>query len=130
MHAKARAVPDGYHSLTPYIAAPSADSLIAFLAAAFDATTRQRKGRPDGSVAHAEVQIGDSVLMICDANDSHPAAPASFYLYVADTDEHYRRALDAGARSLMEPADTSYGDRNAGVIDPAGNQWWLATRLA
>jgi PhnB protein len=123
-------VPEGYHSITPYLSAPSADALIAFFEAAFDARLIQRMPREEGGVAHAEVEIGDSKLMLCDATDQHPAMPASFYLYVPDADASYRRALDAGARSIMEPTDMPYGDRHGGVTDPAGNQWWIAMPLA
>jgi PhnB protein len=123
-------VPEGYHTITPYLAAPAADALIAFLEQAFGAKLRERNTRADGSVAHAEVQVGDSRLMLCDATAEYPARPASFYLYVADADAVYRRALAAGAQSLAEPEDQPYGDRHGGVVDPAGHQWWIATRLA
>jgi PhnB protein len=123
-------VPEGYHTITPYLAAPAADTLIAFLAEAFGAELRERNTRGDGSVAHAEVQVGDSRLMLCDATPEHPTRPASFYLYVPDADEVYQRALAAGAQSLAEPQDQPYGDRHGGVVDPAGHQWWIATRLA
>ena len=83
---------------------------------------------PDGSVMHGEVRIGDSVVMMGEAwGESKPIA-AALYLYVNDTDVTYRRALQAGATPLREPADQFYGDRSGGVKDPAGNQWWIATR--
>jgi PhnB protein len=129
MQTNGQGVPEGYHSITPYLAPPSADRLIDFLTAAFDATVVSRSHRPDGSVAHAEVQIGDSKLMMCDATAECPTVASTLYLYVADADEVYRRAISAGARSLMEPTDMPYGDRNGGVVDPAGHQWWIATRL-
>jgi PhnB protein len=130
MHIHNHGVPDGYHSVTPYLAAPSADALIAFLVSAFDARVVQRVEREGGGVAHAEVEIGDSRVMICDATAQHAASPAVLYLYVADADDGYGRAMAAGAHSIAEPADMPYGDRHGGVTDPAGNQWWIATRLA
>jgi PhnB protein len=82
---------------------------------------------PDGTVGHAEVRIGGSPVMMGEARGPWPAMPCAIYLYVNDTDAVYRRALAAGATSLMEPADQFYGDRNAGVKDPCGNFWWIAT---
>ena len=122
-------LPDGYHTVTPYLAATSTDSLIEFLEAAFEARMIERNTREDGTVAHAEVEIGDSKLMMCDATEQHPFAPATFYLYVQDVDETYRLAIDAGARSIAEPENMPYGDRHGGVVDPAGHRWWIATRL-
>jgi PhnB protein len=134
-------VPEGYNSITPYMIVPSADTLIEFLQTAFDARLVQRVARDEarddkggagdtGGVAHAEVKVGDSMVMLCDATAKYPPASATLYLYVADADETYRRAMAAGARSLAEPADMPYGDRHGGVVDPAGNQWWIAMRLA
>lgn len=124
------AVPEGYHSITPYVTAPSADELIAFLRTAFDARLHQRVARDDGTVVHAEVEIGDSRLMLCDATEALAPAPSALYLYVADADAVYDRALAAGAHSLMEPTDMAYGDRHGGVVDPAGNRWWIAQPLS
>jgi uncharacterized glyoxalase superfamily protein PhnB len=83
--------------------------------------------RPDGSIGHAEVKIGDSIIMMSEPMGDMQPMPASIYLYVQETDAVYQRALQAGATSLTEPADQFYGDRSAGVKDPAGNQWWIAT---
>jgi PhnB protein len=78
---------------------------------------------------HAEVFIGDSAVMMGEPVGETPALPGSLYLYVEDTDSTYRRAIDAGATSLMEPANQFYGDRNAGIKDPSGNMWWIATHV-
>ena len=75
------------------------------------------------------MRLGDSVVMIGQAREEWPARPAALYVYVEDTDAIYKRALAAGGRSVMEPRDTFYGDRNAGVEDPSGNQWWIATHV-
>jgi PhnB protein len=121
-------IPEGYHSVTPYIVVPGVAKLIDFLKQAFDAHEKERMARPDGGIMHAEVRIGDSTLMMGEPMGEWKAMPASLYLYVADTDAAYKRALQAGATSMMEPADQFYGDRNAGVKDPCGNIWWIATR--
>ena len=122
-----KAIPEGYHSVTPYLTVQGAATLLDFLKQAFAATELHRMTRPDGTVGHAEVRIGDSVVMLAEARDEWQPMPGALYLYVHDTDAAYQRALQAGATSLMEPADQFYGDRNAGVKDPVGNHWWIAT---
>ncbi len=116
-------IPDGFHSVTPYLIVEGVPGLIDFLKAAFDAKEIHRTDLPDGRVMHAQLQIGDSMVMMGEAMEGLPAKPASLYLYVHDADAVYKRALEAGAESLMEPADQFYGDRNAGVKDPTGNTW-------
>jgi uncharacterized glyoxalase superfamily protein PhnB len=120
-------IPDGYHTITPYLAVHGASKLLDFLKRTFDSQEIERLERPDGSVGHAEVRIGDSMLMIGEPGDPAQAMPAMLYVYVADVDATYQRALAAGAVSLQAPSDQFYGDRNAGVKDPFGNRWWVAT---
>jgi PhnB protein len=122
-------VPDGYHTVTPYLIVDDADGVIAFAQRAFDAELMHRSLGPDGGVMHAEIRIGDSRVMLGQANAQWPAMPAMLHLYVPDVDTVYRRALGAGARSVREPATQFYGDRSGGVADAAGNQWWIATRV-
>lgn len=122
-------IPEGYHTVTPYLVVPGAAKLIEFLRHVFDAQEIERMARPDGTVMHAEVRIGDSVVMMGEASGEKPAMPAMLYLYVKDCDATYKRALQAGAISVMEPADQFYGDRNAAVKDASGNQWWMATHV-
>ena len=123
-------VPDGYHTVTPYLVVQGAAQLIEFLKRAFDARdVHECMRRPDGTVAHAELRIGDSVVMLADAAGDHKPLPCALYLYVPDVDATYKRALQAGATSVMEPANQFYGDRNAGVKDPVGNLWWIATHV-
>lgn len=122
-------VPEGYHTVTPYIVSTDAERLLAFLHKAFGATEQEVMRAPDGSIWHADVKIGDSHIMMSQANAQHAAMPASLYLYVPDTDATYRAALAAGATSTMEPADMFYGDRNAGVKDAQGNVWWIGTHV-
>ncbi len=125
--AAVRPIPEGYHTVTPYLVVPGVAKVIDFVKRAFEATEIGRFEHPNGGVMHAEVKIGDSIVMMGEPHGDIEARPAVLHLYVEDVDTSYRRALEAGARSLREPADQFYGDRSAGVQDPAGNQWWLAT---
>lgn len=122
-------IPDGYHSVTPYLTVRGADKLLDFVKKAFGATETVRMPRGDGSIAHAEVRIGDSIVMIGEPDAESPITPGTIHLYIADCDAAYQRALQAGAASLREPSDQYYGDRMAGVRDPVGNQWWIATHV-
>jgi PhnB protein len=120
-------IPDGYHSVTPYLTVQGAAKLIDFLKQAFEAQEIERLTRPDGAIGHAEVRIGDSIVMMGEAGGEWTPMPGALYLYVNDVDATYKRALQVGAVSTMEPMDQFYGDRSAGVKDPSGNQWWIAT---
>jgi PhnB protein len=121
-------IPDGYHRVTAYILVQGADKLIDFIKKAFDAKETERYLMPDGTIGHAEVRLGDSIIMISDAQgEEYKAMAAGIHLYVEDCDAIYKRALEAGATSIMEPADQFYGDRSAGVKDQFGNRWWIAT---
>jgi len=121
-------IPEGYHTLIPYVTVHGVARLLEFLKQAFGAEEVHRPmKRPDGSIMHAEVRIGDSILMMGEPMGEFGPMPASIYLYVADVDATYKRSLQAGATSASEPADQFYGDRNAGVKDPVGNRWWIAT---
>jgi len=122
-------VPDGYRTVTPYLVVRDVPRLIEFAQQAFGATELMRHLRPDGSVMHAEVQIGDSRVMMGEVPPSSPPMPGCVHLYVVDADALYHLALQAGATSLREPSDQFYGDRMAGVQDPLGNQWWIATHV-
>jgi PhnB protein len=121
--------PEEYHTVTPYLIGLGTAALIDFVKQAFGAEERQRILTPDGGIMHAEVRIGDSVVMMGDASDELKAMPTSLHLYLEDVDATYERALRAGGKSLREPADQFYGDRSAGVEDASGNQWWLATHV-
>ena len=129
MSSQVKPIPEGYHSVTPYMMVEGADQLIEFLKRAFGATEALRLAGPDGKVGHAEIRVGDSMLMVSEARGEWKAKPASFYLYVEDVDAVYRRALDAGGTSLGEVKDQFYGDRSGGVLDPCGNMWWVATHI-
>ena len=122
-------IPEGLHTVTPYLVVSGVARLIDFLKQAFDATEMHRSTRPDGTIMHAQVRIGDSPIMMGEVWGEFPAKTASLYLYVEDCDALYKRALAAGAVSIMEPMDMFYGDRNGGVRDFAGNEWWIATPI-
>jgi uncharacterized glyoxalase superfamily protein PhnB len=122
-------IPEGYPRVIPYLVVARVQPLIAFLQSVFDGELLERMEAPDGRVMHAEVRIGDSVIMMAEAKEDYPARPTTLYLYVEDVDAAYRRALHAGASTLLEPADQFYGDRNAGVSDAEGNQFWIGARV-
>jgi PhnB protein len=113
--------PDGYHTVTPRIVVSDVAGEVQFLRATFDATGDAADHRP------TEIRIGDSVLIITPAHERE-VFPALLYIYVADADSRYRRAIAAGAASLEEPLDTPYGDRRGMVPDPFGNVYQIAHR--
>lgn len=127
--AKAHYVPEAYATVTPYIMVPDARDVLAFTQEVFGARVLRTSERPDGLLGHTELELGDSRIMLADCGSDWPAASGAFYVYVENVDETYRRALEAGARSIMEPADQDYGDRHGGVADAAGNQWWIAAPI-
>jgi len=121
-------IPDGYHTVTPYLTVRGAAKVIDFLKQAFGA---EEAGpplkRPDGKIMHAQVKIGDSLVMLADENEMAKATAASLYVYVPDVDKTYQRAIKAGGEKVMEPTDMFYGDRSGSVKDPSGNSWSMAT---
>ena len=122
-----KTIPEGYHSVTPYLIVDQAAELIEFVQKAFGAEVLMKMTQPDGSVGHTEVRIGDSVVMISSARDQWKAMPTMLYLYVADADAVYGKALEAGATSVQPMQDQFYGDRSGGVRDVSGNYWYIAT---
>lgn len=120
----------GFHTITPYLIVPNVPRLIEFLTEAFGGELLLRKLRPDGQVMHAEMRIGNSMLMMAEATDQYVPMPTSIYLYVEDCDAVYQRALAAGGASVMEMRDMPYGERHSGVQDPSGNLWWVSTHIA
>lgn len=115
-----------YHTVTPYLIVPGVSAVIAFAERAFGAEETQRHARPDGSIAHAEMRIGDTIVMLGEPTDEWAAMPASLNLFTDEVDATYARALEAGATSLRAPEDQPYG-RSAGVRDASGNHWWMST---
>lgn len=120
-------IPEGYHTVTPYLIVQGAATLIEFLKQGFEAKEISRILHREGCIMHAEVRIGDSVIMVSEAGGEFKPMPSSIYLYVDNTDATYERALQAGGTSMMEPKDEFWGDRFAVVKDPSGNHWSIAT---
>jgi PhnB protein len=128
-------IPQGYRSVTPYLAVRQAADAIEFYRRAFGAKERMRLAAPEGKIGHAELEIGDSVIMLADEfPDMDFRGPASLggtsvtlHLYVKDVDASFRKAIDAGARPVREVKDQFYGDRTGAVRDPFGHVWHLAT---
>jgi PhnB protein len=127
--AKVKPIPPGYHSVTPYLIVDGAPKLIDFLKDTFKAEQRDFVKGPDGRIAHAEVKIGDSIVMLSDATAEFKPIQSQLYVYVDDVDTVYKQALEAGATIVREPKNQFYGDRNASVKDPTGNVWGIATHV-
>lgn len=122
-------IPEGYHSITPYLVVSGVARLIDFLKQAFGAEEVHVMKDSAGAIRHAEFKIGDSRVMMGEASEQWKAMPSGIYLYVPDVDATYHQVLKAGATTLMEPADQFYGDRHDGVTDPSGNIWWISTHI-
>jgi PhnB protein len=120
-------IPAGFRSVTPYLQVRGAAKLLEFCKQAFGAQEKLRVPKPDGAIMHAEIRIGDSPVELADGSDQYKPGEVGLHLYVPDADAVYRRALDAGGLSLREPVNQPYGDREAGIKDPSGNSWWIAT---
>lgn len=116
-----------YRTLTPCLVVPDADVEMRFLKAAFGAIETLCHRNPDGKVMHAELTVGDSLVMIGQSSGEWKPLTAALYLWVTDVDGTYARALEAGATSQSAPEDKPYGHRNAGVIDRNGITWWIAS---
>ena len=118
-----------FRSVTPHLYAAQPVQLIEFLQKAFGGEEVYRAQMPDGGIPHAQVRIGDSIVALAGGRGPYQPMPSTLHLYVPDTDALYERALAAGAVSIQPPADQPYGDRSAGVTDPFGNRWFIATHL-
>ncbi len=125
----AKAIPDGFHTVTPFLLANDAANLIKFIKKAFKGEITYMMQSEDGVVRHATVKIGSSLVMISNATEQYEAMHCMLHLYVEDTDAVYDCAIKAGAESLREPRNEFYGDRAGGVKDKWGNQWWIATHI-
>lgn len=121
-------IPEGFHTVTPYLVVPGVARLLDFLREAFGAEELGRYAGPDGRIMHALVKIGDAMVEMGEPSGDWAPMPCSLHLYVEDADAVYARAIQAGATSLYEPDVKAYGDREAGVRDPSGNFWYIATR--
>ncbi|MBM4254959.1 MAG: VOC family protein [Deltaproteobacteria bacterium] len=132
-----KAIPDGYHTATPYLIVQNATAAIDFYKRALGATELMRLNGPDGKVAHAEIKIGNSPIMLADempqmgfrSPQAFGGSPVSLMIYREDVDAQFRRATDAGAKVLMPVKDQFYGDRSGTLEDPFGHVWILATHI-
>ena len=124
-----RPIPEGYHTVTPYITVDNPEAVMDFLKKTFDAKETFAMRDDKGKVQHAEMKVGSSMVMLGGAHDQYKARPGNFYVYVEDCDAVYKKAIAAGAKSLSEPADQFYGDRHGGVTDSEGNNWWIGTHV-
>lgn len=120
-------IAEGHQRIMPYLIVKDAGKFIAFMKTVFGAEVQLHVPRFENVIAHAELRIGEQTIMLADATDEFPVSPGGLFIYVPDTDATFQLALDHGAVSLMEPQQQDYGDRAAGVRDPFGNTWWLAT---
>lgn len=133
----AKPIPDGYPRVTPYLYVDGASSAIDFYCEVLGATERMRMPGPDGRLGHAELEIGDSVIMLADENPEmdvrSPTAlggtPMSLHVYVDDADSVFARAIQAGAKALRPVEDQFYGDRSGQFEDPFGHRWNVATHV-
>ncbi|HBA72939.1 MAG TPA: glyoxalase [Geobacter sp.] len=137
MSAKIKSIPDGYHTVTPYLIVTNTDKAIEFYKEAFGATESMRLTSPDGKVMHAEIMIGDSPIMLCDeCPDWNALSPqtiggtaVSIMLYLEEVDTVVDRAVAAGATLTMPVADQFWGDRMGTISDPFGHKWSIATHI-
>jgi PhnB protein len=135
--ARVSAIPEGCHSVQPYMMFAGCTEAMAFYAAAFGAREVMAFRSPDGRVQHAEMEIGDSRIMMADeapqieafGTKHYGGSPISLMFYTEDTDAMYAKALAAGAKSVREPADQPYGVRMAGIVDPYGYKWHIGTQI-
>ena len=134
---KAQAIPKGYHTVTPSLFVVGAAKAIEFYKKALGAEELMRFPGPDGAIMHAEIKIGDSIVMLADempeqggrGPKSIGGTPVSFFVYRENVDAEWKRAVDAGAKVLVPLADQFWGDRTGCLEDPFGHQWWLAQHL-
>jgi PhnB protein len=137
MAKKAQAIPKGYHTVTPSIVVAGAAKAIDFYKKALGAEEIMRFPGPDGKIMHAEIRIGDSVIMLVDEMPDQGGrgpkliggTPVSFFIYGEDVDAAWKRAVDAGAKPIMPLDDQFWGDRTGLLEDPFGHHWWLAQHI-
>ena len=124
-----RPIREGFGAITAYLFVHNAAGLIDFIVKAFGGLETYRKERPDGAIIHAEMRVGDSMIMLGEATAQFGPMPASIYLYVTDSDSVYGQALSAGGISVFPIMTLPNGERYGGVKDPCGNIWWIATHV-
>lgn len=122
-------IPAGFHSVTPYLLVPDVSKLMDFLTKALGATEHYKMPGANGRIMHAEMQIGDSIVMMGQPQNDADLRRAMLYVYVPDVDATYRQCLAAGAESVREVKDQFYGDRSGAIRDPFGNDWHIGTHV-
>lgn len=135
MHMAVKAQPDGYHSVTPYLIVRGGKRAIDFYTKAFGASEQMRLDAPGDTIGHAEIKIGDSIVMLADENpdwgakspDAYGGSPVHLMIYVQDCDSVFKQAIGAGATETRPVKDQFYGDRSGTVTDPFGHSWTIAT---
>jgi uncharacterized glyoxalase superfamily protein PhnB len=121
--------PQNYNTVSPYLVVDGASRTIEFLVHVFDAVELRRFPDPTGKLAHAEVRIDDTVLMLADGAEGWPPIPSYVHVYVRDVDATYQRAMEMGATSVQEPVKKDDEDKRGGVKDAGGTTWWIATKV-
>lgn len=137
MRSNVKPIPEGYHSVTPYLIVKGAAKAIGFYKQAFGATETLRVPQPDGRIVHAELKIGDSTIMLADefpernirGPESLGGTPVTMHLYIEDVDMVAQRAVAAGAKEIRPVQDQFYGDRSGMFADPFGHQWNISTHV-
>ncbi len=122
-------IPEGYHAITPYLMVKGASEFIEFTQNAFGAKELNRMADDNGTIMHAEVQIGDSRFMLSEASEVSPPSKIMLHLYVENVDDVFNQAVKSGASSFAEPEDQFYGDRGGGLKDKFGIHWWISTHI-
>jgi PhnB protein len=126
---KVSPVPAGYHTVTPFVIVKGAARFIDYMKEAFGAVEMTRVADESGAIGHAEVRIGDSVVMLFDSKEDWPGTPAFLRLYIEDVDAVYQTALKAGGTSVTKPTNMPWGDRSCRVRDPFDNLWWIMSHV-
>jgi PhnB protein len=121
-------IPSGYQQVMPYLIVKDALGFMKFMQDVFDAKEKMKQMRDENIIMHAEITIGESVIMFADSTEAFPPRTGGFFIYVPDADEAYNKAIAAGATSIMPVSDQPYG-RSGGIIDPYGNTWWPTTHI-
>jgi PhnB protein len=121
--------PDGYSTVSPYLIVSGAQGTIDFLRLVFGGVEVRRFDIPGGKIGHAEVRVGDSIIMLADHQPEWPSIASNVHIYVTDVDATYKLALEAGAVSVQEPVKKDDDDKRGGVTDAGGTTWWIATKV-